>query len=279
MVEDNRITCNVCMHHCHLQEGQVGRCRARKNINGVRTSINYGYITGSALDPIEKKPLACFYPGSKILSVGSFGCNLSCPFCQNASIAAAGETETTTFPVTPEKLAKTALELQNQGNIGVAYTYNEPLIGYEFVRDTARLVREKGMKNVVVTNGSALREAVQDIFPLIDAYNIDLKGFTQKYYDLLGGSLETVKEFITEAVKWSHVEVTTLVVPGENDSEEEIQNLCAWLAAIGKDIPLHLTRFFPRHRMQDREATEVGLLLRLQKIALQYLSRVYLGNV
>ncbi|MBQ5676200.1 MAG: radical SAM protein, partial [Lachnospiraceae bacterium] len=140
------------MHHCHLKEGQSGRCRARKNENGKSVPINYGYITSLALDPIEKKPLACFYPGSLILSVGSFGCNLNCAFCQNDSIAMAGQSEVETLLLTPEELARTAYEAKSQGNIGIAFTYNEPLVGYEFVRDTAKLVHGYGMKNVVVTN-------------------------------------------------------------------------------------------------------------------------------
>ena len=278
-MENGEIICNVCMHRCRLKEGQIGRCRARKNENGKSHPINYGHITSLALDPIEKKPLACFYPGNLILSVGSFGCNLNCPFCQNHSIAMAGQKEVETLVVTPETLAREAYEARIQGNIGVAFTYNEPLVGYEFVRDTAKLVHKYGMKNVVVTNGSLSEEAANEILPYIDAYNIDLKGFEQKYYDKLGGKLGYVKTFIQLAVKHAHVEITTLVVPGENDTSEEIGRLAKWLASIDKDMPLHLTRFFPRRNMKDKEATNVDLLFELQKEAKKYLNRVFVGNV
>ncbi len=278
-MEHDQIICNVCMHRCRLKEGQIGRCRARKNEKGKSYPINYGHITSLALDPIEKKPLACFYPGSLILSVGSFGCNLNCPFCQNHSIAMAGQKEVETLVVTPETLAREAYEARTRGNIGVAFTYNEPLVGYEFVRDTAKLVHECGMKNVVVTNGSLSEEAANEILPYIDAYNIDLKGFEQTYYDKLGGSLEYVKTFIQLAASYAHVEITTLVVPGENDTSEEIGRLAKWLASIDKDMPLHLTRFFPRRNMKDKEATNIDLLFQLQKEAKKYLNRVFVGNV
>lgn len=278
-MEEKKIVCNVCMHHCHLKEGQIGRCRARKNENGKSISINYGHITSLALDPIEKKPLACFYPGSLILSVGSFGCNLNCPFCQNDSIAMAGQNDVETLVITPEQLAQEAFLAKGRGNIGVAFTYNEPLVGYEFVRDTAQLVHEYGMKNVMVTNGSISEEAAAEILPHIDAYNIDLKGFTKEYYDKLGGDFEYVKDFISLAVTYAHVEITTLIVPGENDTKEEIGSLAGWLATLNKDIPLHLTRFFPRRNMRDKEPTDVGLLYELQKEAKKYLNRVFVGNV
>ena len=278
-MEGNEIICNVCMHQCHLKAGQIGRCKSRKNENGKSVSINYGHITGLALDPIEKKPLACFYPGSLILSVGSFGCNLNCPFCQNHSIAMARKDEVESLVVSPETLAREAYAAKSQGNIGVAFTYNEPLIGYEFVRDTAKLVHEYGMKNVVVTNGSLSKEAANEILPYIDAYNIDLKGFTNEYYEKLGGNLEYVKTFIQLAAKHAHVEITTLIVPGENDTKEEIGELSRWLASIDPDMPLHLTRFFPRRNMREKEPTDVNLLLELQKEAKKYLSRVFVGNV
>ena len=275
---DGRKVCPVCMHHCALLEGQYGRCRARKNENGKIISVNYGKVTSAMLDPIEKKPLARFYPGSKILSVGSFGCNLFCPFCQNHEISMARSENTGWRMMRPEELADLAEDCRGRGNIGVAFTYNEPLAGYEFVRDTARLVHERGMKNVLVTNGTAKLPVLEELLPYIDAMNIDLKGFTEEYYRKLGGSLETVKEFIRRAAKECHVELTTLIVPGENDSAEEMEREAEWIASVDPEIVLHVTRFFPRYRMTDREATDVGEVYRLRDAAGKYLKYVYTGN-
>ena len=270
--------CAVCMHHCRLTEGQLGRCRARKNEEGRIVCANYGKITGLMPDPIEKKPLRRFFPGSRILSVGSFGCNLSCPFCQNHEISMAGPEEFQPKEMTPENLAVLAKSWEDHGNIGVAYTYNEPLVGYEFVRDTARLVRKLGMKNVLVTNGSASLWVLEELLPYIDAMNIDLKGFTEGYYRKLGGDLETVKDFIRRAAQGCHVELTTLIVPGENDSEARMEQEARWIASISPEIPLHGTRFFPQYRMENRRATEVSVVCRLRDIAGKYLKFVYTGN-
>jgi pyruvate formate lyase activating enzyme len=267
------------MHHCHLKEGQTGRCRARKNENGKSVCSNYGLLTSIALDPIEKKPLARFYPGCMVLSVGSYGCNLDCPFCQNASIAAAGENDVNVEKMQPEALAELSEQLKPQGNIGVAFTYNEPMVGFEFVRDTAKLVRERHMKNVVVTNGSASREVLTEVLPYIDAFNIDLKGFTPEYYKKLGGDLDTVLDFIRTAAGASHVELTTLIVPGENDTPEEMQKLSAWVAGVDQTIPLHVTRFFPRRKMRDKQPTDIALMRKLADVAKENLETVLLGNV
>lgn len=270
--------CQVCPYHCRLMDGQYGRCGARKNENGKIICDNYGKVTALALDPIEKKPLRHFFPGSMILSVGSYGCNLSCPFCQNHEISMAGQTEIGWQDVTPAQLARLASGYQNAGNIGVAFTYNEPLVGYEFVRDTACLVKQNGMKTVVVTNGSVELEILEEILPYIDAMNIDLKGFTEDYYRKLGGNLNTVKAFIERAAKDCHVELTTLIVPGENDSKEEMEQEAAWIASLSPEIPLHVSRFFPRYQMTDRQATEVRQVYRMKQIAEKYLKYVYTGN-
>ena len=270
--------CGVCMHHCQLEEGQTGRCRARRNVKGRIVSVNYGRCTALALDPVEKKPLQRFYPGKKVLSVGSFGCNMSCPFCQNFEISMAGEQELESVPFSPKELAKQAEALRTRGNIGIAFTYNEPLVGYEYVRDTAREVRKRGMKNILVTNGAFTEETEDAVLSYIDAMNIDLKGFTESYYKKLGGDLETVKAFIEKAVKVCHVELTTLVVPGENDSVSEMQNLAKWTASLRCEIPLHVTRFFPRWKMQDREAADVRKVYQLAEEAGKYLNYVYTGN-
>lgn len=272
-----RAQCQLCFHHCDLSEGQTGLCRARANRGGQIVSLNYGKLTALALDPIEKKPLRRFHPGSMVLSVGSFGCNLSCPFCQNAEIAAAGES-CFSRDCPPETLVEEAVRLRGRGNIGVAYTYNEPLVGWEYVRDCAALVRRAGMLNVLVTNGTIEEGPWLELLPLIDAVNIDLKGFTEKWYRTLGGDLETVKRSITLAAHRCHVEVTTLIVPGENDSEAEMKALSGWLASLHPDIPLHVSRFFPRHRMTDRPPTPVETVCRLADTARENLHYVYTGN-
>lgn len=269
--------CDLCFHHCILHEGQAGLCRARANRDGHIVPLNYGKLTALALDPIEKKPLRRFHPGAMVLSAGSFGCNLRCPFCQNAEIAWAGAE----FPARdcpPELLIQEAIRLQSRGNIGVAYTYNEPLVGYEYVRDCAALVRKAGMFNVLVTNGTVEEGPWRTLLPLIDAVNIDLKGFTPQWYHTLGGNLETVKRTITLAAQSCHVEVTTLIVPGENDSADEMRALSIWLSSLSPDIPLHVSRFFPRHRMTDRGPTPVETVCRLADAAREKLHYVYTGN-
>lgn len=269
--------CTLCFHRCILREGQTGLCRAHANRGGSIVPLNYGKLTALALDPIEKKPLRRFHPGSLILSAGSFGCNLHCPFCQNAAIAAVG-TNVHTQDCIPEQLVQEALRLQSEGNIGLAYTYNEPLVGYEYVRDCAGLAHQAGMLNVLVTNGTIEEAPWRALLPLIDAANIDLKGFTESWYRQLGGDLETVKRSILLAAEYCHVEITTLIVPGENDSEEEMRALSAWLASISPEIPLHISRFFPRHRMQERPPTPVPVVYHLAEVARERLRYVYTGN-
>jgi pyruvate formate lyase activating enzyme len=270
--------CEICPHHCILDEGQLGICRARKNFSGTIICENYGKLTSIALDPIEKKPLRRFYPGSKILSIGSYGCNLRCPFCQNSDIAMVCGEEIETQFVPPEILIKNALELIPQGNIGIAYTYNEPLVGYEYVLDCAKLAKDSNLKNVVVTNGTICEKPLLKLLPFVDAMNIDLKSFTERFYKMIGGDLETVKQTIKLALKECHVEITTLIIPGENDSETEITELSTWLASVNPEIPLHITRFYPRWKMKDKKATPVETIYILAQTARKHLKYVYEGN-
>ena len=271
--------CPVCPHHCRLPEGAYGRCRARKNSGGKVICANYGKVSSIALDPIEKKPLAFFYPGSMILSVGSFGCNLSCPFCQNFEIAAAKEADfLKLYHISPEELCALAGRERGRGNIGVAYTYNEALVGYEYVRDSAKLVHEAGMKNVLVTNGMAELSILEELLPYMDAMNIDLKGFRPEIYRYLGGDFETVKAFIARAAGACHVELTSLIVPGMNDDPEDMEREAAWIASISPGIPLHITRYFPRYKMH-KSATDISLLKDLKRVAERHLEKVLLGNV
>ncbi|MEI6578230.1 MAG: AmmeMemoRadiSam system radical SAM enzyme [Eubacteriales bacterium] len=270
--------CEICPHNCVLNEGKIGICKARKNSGGIIICVNYGKVTSIALDPIEKKPLYRFYPGSKILSIGSYGCNLRCPFCQNSDIAMVNGDQIETKYVEPVIIIEKALELMPQGNIGIAYTYNEPLVGYEYVLDCSKLARKQNLKNVVVTNGTICERPLTELLPFIDAMNIDLKGFSNRFYKMIDGDFETVKQTIKLAETKCHVEITTLIVPGENDSEVEIDELAQWLSSVNSNIPLHITRFFPRWKMTDRDATSVETIFELANIARRYLKYVYEGN-
>ena len=274
--------CGVCFRHCEIRDGELGFCGGRTCTGETVYAANYGRITSLALDPIEKKPLRRFYPHSNILSAGSYGCNLRCPFCQNYEISWSGEAMRLgekTQRVSPKELAALAFQARRQGNIGVAYTYNEPLIGYEFVRDTAKLVHEMEMRNVLVTNGMAEISVLEELLPWIDAMNIDLKGFTDHYYeDVLGGKRDMVMRFIEHSFSRCHIELTTLIVPGENDTEEEMRDLSGYISSLDPEIPLHISRFFPRFHMTDRDATDVGKVYRLAEVARENLRYVYTGN-
>lgn len=274
--------CPVCPHSCRLKPGDTGLCRARHNKGGNIVPVSYGTLTAIALDPIEKKPLANFMPGYRILSVGGFGCNMYCSFCQNHDISQAGfkDLGRHTEQMSPSELASLALELsRTDHNAGVAYTYNEPLISWEYVLDTARLVHEEGLVNVLVTNGNIRPEILQKVLPFIDAMNIDLKVFSEEGYRKLGGDFETVKAFIKTAAGSCHVELTTLVVPRLSDSEDDMEKEASWIADIDPDITLHITRYFPQYKMTDTPPTDIALMHRLKDIASKKLHRVRLGNV
>lgn len=279
--------CNVCFRHCKIEENSTGYCGARTCTNGKIVAANYGKLTSIALDPIEKKPLKMFNPGSKVLSIGSYGCNLRCPFCQNYTISwsqKAFEYKDRADIYTPEEIVKAAQDFRPQGNIGIAFTYNEPLMGYEFTRDTAKLSKQAGMQNVLVTNGTATLDTLNQILPYIDAMNIDLKAFTNSFYkNFIDGDFQMVKDFIQTAVQSCHVELTTLIIPDENDSPQEMRELTTWVAGLekqyNKKIPLHITRFFPTFKLTDREPTSVTTIMNLVEIAKENLEFVFPGNV
>ena len=273
--------CTTCPWACCLDEGFYGLCRSRRGQGDSVVAEGYGRITSLALDPIEKKPIARWHPGTTVLSLGSYGCNMRCPFCQNASIAQAGPDDVAWREVTPQEIVATALECADRRCIGIAYTYNEPLINWEFLRDTGQLAHDAGLVNVIVSNGMATERVLDVVAPLVDAANIDLKCFTEKGYRSLGGNLDAVKRTIETLAAQStcHLEVTTLVVPGLSDDDAQIEAMARWLASLDPAIPYHLTRFFPQHNMRDVGPTPRETLRRLRDIASEHLETVLLGNV
>lgn len=330
-LDNGRVRCLLCPHRCMLPPGRTGFCRVRRNRGGTLYSLNYSCAASVALDPIEKKPLYHFHPGSLILSAGTFGCNFKCSWCQNWTIAhgddriaASGDkavsatrqnkegTGNETAPefdntgsdcesqddpdlggisassydwrnaveLTPEGLAGLATEYARMGSIGVAYTYNEPTVWYEFVLETSRLVKEQGLVNVLVTNGFIAAEPLNELLEYTDAMNIDVKAFTEEFYNrYCKGSLEDVKKTVELAAHRCHVEITTLIIPGLNDSPEETGRLAEWLSGIDPDIVLHLTRFFPGYHLTDIGPTPRSTLEKARESALLHLKYVYLGNV
>ena len=271
--KDNKIKCHLCPHSCTISEGNTGICNVRKNVEGKLMSLNYGKHTSYAYDPIEKKPLYHFYPGRDILSIGSFGCNLKCDFCQNWDIA---HEESLTMEIEDKDIL---LLGKSKDSIGIAYTYNEPTISYEYLYHMSKLAKKHGLKNVLVTNGYINEEPLKELLPYIDAMNIDLKSMRDDFYkNICKGTLEPVLNTIRLATKFTHVEITNLIVQGENSSEEEIRDLSQWIANIDKGIPLHLSKYFPSYKMKLPE-TSYEVLLRSKEIADEYLDYVYVGNV
>lgn len=272
---DGSVECVLCPHHCIIAEGRTGICRVRKNMKGILYSVNYAQVSSWGMDPIEKKPLYHFYPGNVIFSVGSIGCNFKCKFCQNWQIAQSADVPTQ--EVNPEDLV--AIAKGQRKNIGIAYTYNEPTIWYEYVLECAKLAHEEGLKNVLVTNGFIEKEPLNQILPFVDAMNIDLKAFHEDFYKKLSaGRLAPVMETIEISQKKCHVELTTLIIPGMNDSAEEIEAIAKWVSSLRKDIPIHFTRYFPCYKL-DIPATPPETIKKAREIALKYLDYVYTGNM
>lgn len=265
-----------------VPEGGTGFCRARTSQDGDVVAGNYGRLTSVAIDPVEKKPLAEWHPRARVLSVGSYGCNMRCPFCQNFEISQEGEKGVPWREVLPQELVDLALECaeRDPSVIGIAHTYNEPLVGWEYVHDCSVLAHKAGLANVLVSNGCASAHVIDTLAPLVDAANIDLKCFSAEGYRELGGSFDDVRHTI-EALGTSstcHLEVTTLVVPGVSDSEAAMRQEAAWLVSVDEKIVLHVTRFFPRWHMVNAQPTPVETVMRLADVAREYLSHVHVGN-
>lgn len=277
-LDTNQVDCFLCPHFCSLSEGKTGLCKVRKNICNTLHSMNYGKVTSIALDPIEKKPLYHFKPGTNILSIGSFGCNMGCQFCQNYRIS---QQVLNTEEVNPEDILALVENDELENNIGLAFTYNEPFIWYEYMVDVAKMVKEirPDKAIVVVTNGYINPGPLEALLPYVDAFNIDLKSYQDSFYQrLCGASLEPVLKTIEHASRKAHVEVTTLMIPGENDSFEEVEQIAKFLSSIDPNIPLHLSRYFPNYKMST-PATDIIQIRRAREMAKKYLKYVYIGNI
>ncbi len=270
--EDGAVRCELCPHRCLIAPEKQGICGVRENRGGELFALTYGNVAAVQVDPVEKKPLFHFHPGKPILSVGSVGCNFRCGFCQNHHLV---EKRAPLFPVTIPDLVRAA---RRSGAVGISYTYNEPLIWFEFVADCAREFRKAGMTNVLVTNGFVSPEPLADLLPLVDAMNIDLKSMDPEFYrKICGGTLGPVLDTIRQSAGATHVEVTTLLVTGENDSDESIRAVVDFLAGVDPDIPLHLSRYMPMHRFTAPPTPPLRLAAAF-RIARQILPYVYVGN-
>ena len=272
--DDQKIKCLLCPNRCLIAPGKKGICGVRKNLQGELVIPYYGRLSSIALDPIEKKPLYHFFPGEMVLSVGFWGCSLRCPFCQNYHISQNAR-EGSDY-VSPEKLVELAI---NRHSFGIAYTYSEPLIHMEYLMDTARIAKKKGIKNILVSNGYVNPDPAMEFLELLDAANIDLKSFNPDFYkNELGGKLEDVKRFLAQAAGRISLEVTTLVIPTKNDSLSEIGEIAEFLASLNPDIPYHLSCYYPTYHytLPPTSATKVSELAERAKKHLHY---VYLGNV
>ena len=279
-LEDDKVECLLCPHHCRMADGKTGRCHSRRNLDGVLISDVYAKPCSLAIDPIEKKPLYHFHPGTTCLSIACTGCNFRCLNCQNHDISQAAPDEIDYYRLTPEQVVDLCLKHHCPG---IAYTYTEPLTYIEYVIDIARLAHEKGLWNILVTAGYVCQEPLNDLLPYLDAANIDLKSFSDAIYQRIsGGHLQPVLDTILamkEAGVW--IELTNLVIPGINDDMDMIRRMCRWMVDNGmEETPLHFSRFFPRYRMQDISPTPVQTLRGARQTAInEGLKHVYLGNV
>lgn len=273
-VRDGEIVCTLCAHTCHIRDGETGICRVRANDNGSPTLPFYAAVSAVHVDPVEKKPLFHFHPGAQLLSVGFLGCNFRCPFCQNYSISQS--TRGQTRSVLPEDLPGL---VEEASALGVAYTYNEPTIHYEYLMEATATVRAAGYANTLVTNGHLTRKPARELLERMDAVNVDLKSFNARFYeDELGGKLDAVTDFIAIASELTSVEVTTLLIPGKNDSDEEVESIARFVADLDPDIAFHLSGYYPTYRYVV-EATTPHQIEHAKEIAERHLNHVYPGNV
>ena len=279
--EKGMVRCTACAHRCLIPDGKTGICNVRKNINGKLYLLVYGKVAAKHIDPIEKKPLYNFMPHTKTFSIGTFGCNFKCDFCQNADISQFKEffgDKILGEKITPEKIVEEAIKTKCES---IAYTYNEPAIFIEFVKDTAKIAKKKKLKNILVTNGYFTEESLNYIKDYIDAMNIDLKSFSDDFYKKyckarLQPVLDTIKRVSKTKI---HIEITTLIIPGLNDSEQELEKIVKFISSLDKNIPWHISRFFPHYKMMNRPITPIKTLEKAHEIGKKYLKYVYIGNV
>lgn len=283
--EGDKVRCIACNHRCLIAKDKTGICGVRKNIKGKLHLLVYGKVISKNIDPIEKKPLYHFLPGTYSYSIGTFGCNFRCSFCQNYNISQFkelyGEIKKEQFigkDFSPQEIVKQAIKNKCPS---ISYTYNEPTIFIEFAHDTAKLAKKKGLKNILVTNGYMTKECLEFIAPYIDAMNIDLKSFSDKFYvKHCKAHLSPVLDIIKLAKKkkiW--IEITTLIIPGENDSKKELEQIAKFIASVDKNIPWHISRFFPAYKMMNKQPTPIKTLEKAYKIGKKHLNYVYIGNV
>ena len=272
-VEDGSVKCELCPNYCRIAPSKRGRCLGRENIEGRLFAVNYGEVVSMNIDPVEKKPLYHFLPGSDVLSVATYGCNLLCPFCQNWEIS---QRLAPTRYVAPEELVQAALKHHSSA---VAFTYTEPLIWFEYLMDACPLLRDAGIRTVLVTNGMINSEPLSELLPHVDAMNVDLKSLNPEFYrDYVTGCLSSVQDTLRAAVGHCHIAITTLLIPGRNDSEPELEALTDFVARLGRAVPLHFSRYFPRHKEKE-SATPTETIIAAATLAKRKLDYVYVGNV
>lgn len=277
--EGDRVRCHLCPHSCSIAQGKRGICGVRENRYGNLVSLNYGKVSSLNVDPIEKKPLYHFHPGEDVFSIGGFGCNMRCLHCQNYLISQATLEALPLRDMAPGDVSETAIA---EGTGGIAFTYNEPTIWHEFAYDAMKIAKEKGLFTVYVTNGFIQEAPLRELAGYLDAMNIDVKGFTDRFYrDVCKASLEPVLHATEVAHDLGiHVEVTYLIIPGENDDRDEIRSFSRWLAGIDPDVPVHLTRFHPDYQMSDRGPTPRSTMEMARSVASEEgLRFVYVGNI
>ena len=279
-IEDRKVQCLLCPRKCIIEEGKFGNCHARRNRNGALSSEVFAKISSFNLDPVEKKPLYHFFPGKEILSVGTTGCNMHCVFCQNHTLSQCNNRRPVLIKtLSPEDLHRLVMKTKN--NIGLAFTYNEPSINYEYMMEAARLVKLDNRYTAMISNGYINRDPLEMLLKYIDAFNIDLKGFSESFYKhyskaKLAPVLKTIKRI---AKHQKHLEITNLVIPTINDDEDDFAEMCRWIAGeLGEETVLHLSRYFPRYEL-SQYPTPPEVLFNLYDLAKQHLKHVYLGNI